>query len=470
MSSDDLYLVGRVWYARVLGPDGKKIRVTTKCTDKKAALAVKRRLEREHADPTHRAANETTITSALERWLNERRDRGRAEGTLDSYTNKARHLVRVFGESARLAGVTAQAVDKYIETRRAEGAHASTIGKELTVLRGTLKFAKRRREWGGDVEAVMPIGWSAQYEPRTRFLSVEEAPKLLAAFPAYRAAQLAFIIATGARDSEAQRAQRCDVDWTSREVFIRGSKTKRSRANVPILGLVEALLRFAFEHAPGKEPEGLLFAPWSGIRWDLRRVCDRLGMPRVSPNDLRRTLATWLRQRGVQTDHLGKMLRHGDSRMVERVYGQLAAGDLGRLLESRVGGMSIFSSELVETAGSVGSPGDAASVVQPEVLVPRDGIEPPTRGFSRPVRERARRPESGWNPSFARGSVSNLSSEGRERAAELSLEVRAGRAIRHGVKKALEGNVAATLQAMHRAGKALGLVKVALPKALLEMG
>jgi hypothetical protein len=59
---------------------------------------------------------------------------------------KVGHLVRVLGMESRLASVDARAVDRYIETRLAEGAARYTIQKELVTLRGTLKVAKRRGE------------------------------------------------------------------------------------------------------------------------------------------------------------------------------------------------------------------------------------------------------------------------------------------------------------------------------------
>jgi excisionase family DNA binding protein len=67
------------------------------------------------------------------------------------------------------------------------------------------------------------------------------------------------------------------------------------------------------------------------------RQLERGPIPRVSPNDLRRTLATWLRQAGVEPQLIGAMLRHTDSRLVERVYGRIPADDLGRLIDARSG-------------------------------------------------------------------------------------------------------------------------------------
>jgi hypothetical protein len=58
--------------------------------------------------------------------------------------------------------------------------------------------------------------------------------------------------------------------------------------------------------------------------------------PKVTPNDLRRTHATWLRAAGIETSLLGRQLRHKDGRMAERLYGRLAPDDLVSVLEERL--------------------------------------------------------------------------------------------------------------------------------------
>jgi len=53
-----------------------------------------------------------------------------------------------------------------------------------------------------------------------------------------------------------------------------------------------------------------------------RGGCDRgQRSPPCSPNDLRRTYATWLRAQGVEPQLIGAAMGHRDSRMVERVTG-----------------------------------------------------------------------------------------------------------------------------------------------------
>jgi hypothetical protein len=40
---------------------------------------------------------------------------------------------------------------------------------------------------------------------------------------------------------------------------------------------------------------------WCNVRRDLEQACLRAGVPRVTPNDLRRTFASWLKQRDEPT-------------------------------------------------------------------------------------------------------------------------------------------------------------------------
>jgi integrase len=70
-----------------------------------------------------------------------------------------------------------------------------------------------------------------------------------------------------------------------------------------------------------------------------------VGIGRLSPNDLRRAHAQWLRRGGVQPADLAPVMGHADSRMVERVYGKVTAVDLApRLSASLAGGLPALPS------------------------------------------------------------------------------------------------------------------------------
>jgi integrase len=330
-----LFKRGDTWYGWFFDAEGKRIQRSTKCRDKQAAEAVLREWERRAADPAYAAANTATLERALAQFLNDRAFKGRAKGTLATYRVKAGHVVRLLGAETKLARVDAREIDRFIEARLAEGASRNTVHKELTVIRATLKVAKRRGEYPKDIAQVMPDGFSPDYQPRTRFLTALEAQALFRELTAGRSACVAFILATGARWSEAMSARCEDVDQARGLVFLRGTKTEGALRVVPIVGAGVPLLEHALRYARGEG--GLLLTPWGSVRRDLAVACKRAGIAPVTPNDLRRTCASWLWQRDVEPHLIGRVLGHRDSRMVERVYGQLPVASLKASLENRLG-------------------------------------------------------------------------------------------------------------------------------------
>ncbi len=411
-----LFKRGRVWYAQVY-ENGRRVQRSTQCHDRRAAELRARQLERDAADPAHAAASRATLTDALQLLLTQRREQAaagrRSFETVHFYETKAGHLVRVLETGADgsyapflLAGLQARHVDAYISRRRAEKAHEATIAKELVTLRAALKLAVRAGLWLGNPAAVLPIGFAPEYRPRTRFLTPEELSKLLGALLADQAARVAFIVATSACWGESCRAMRVDVSEDLATAFIRGTKRSTRLRTVPIVGEVaRSLLESALTHAQGER--GLLFRPWTNVRRDLHAACDAVKMQRCSPNDLRRTCATWLRAAGASPELIAPVMGHADTRMVERVYGRLPVEDLRRRLAQAMG---LTASPVhhpprsgedpahpVDQMDSAASPTPKAEKslarqdLQPDGpmctrgdLVPGGGIEPPTRGFSVP--------------------------------------------------------------------------------------
>lgn len=319
------------WWCRVPNPaGGKHLRISTGQQDRKAALAEWRRLCRESVARPDQAKDETTLADALDRRIDERRAAGRAAGTLDSLTKKARQLVRVIGSETLVSAVSARVVDEYIATRLREGAQRTTIAKELSALRGALKLARRQGYAAPALEEVMPLDFSPRYKPRERALSEAEIEKLLDALPPKRAAIVAFILATGATyPSEVQNLRKSDIDRARWMVRLRGTKRETRARTVPVVAFARPWLDRALPYAP--------FEPWTNVRRDLHAACDDAGIARCSPNDLRRSIATLMRAQGVEPSLIGAYLGHGDSRMAERVYGRLAPDQLAHLLETRLG-------------------------------------------------------------------------------------------------------------------------------------
>jgi integrase len=62
---------------------------------------------------------------------------------------------------------------------------------------------------------------------------------------------------------------------------------------------------------------------WLNVRRDLADVYTRAGIPTVRPNDLRRTLASWMKQQGEDSAVVAKLVGHSSTRMMDLVYGRL---------------------------------------------------------------------------------------------------------------------------------------------------
>jgi len=438
-----LFKRGRVWYGWFY-ERGQRVVRTTKCRDQAAAERVARNWERDAADPDHAAARTATLSGAfqllLKRDEEEVKAGRRSADTTAFHKTKAGHLVRVFEvqpDGSRvpfpLGSLRAHHVDDYISRRRGEGVADATIAKELVVLRKSLRLAIRAGMWRGRIEEVIPVAFSPEYEPRKRALDAGEVGKLLAGLLADQAARVAFIVATSACWRESELARREDVGEGLATVLLRGTKRKTRFRTVPIVSPAQrSLLEYAVEHAGGKD--GALFAPWRNVRRDLLEACEAAGIERCSPNDLRRTFASWQVEAGVPLFPIAQAMGHKDTRMLERVYGRQTTAQLAGLMARAMGlpaspvglptapsglqdgpkplpaapeNCSSFVSATPVSGGSgaplglTGPTTDAPTAdpenrrarqtlrsdgprMSDEMLVPGPGIEPGTRGFSVP--------------------------------------------------------------------------------------
>lgn len=68
---------------------------------------------------------------------------------------------------------------------------------------------------------------------------------------------------------------------------------------------------------------GRVVEPWNNDKTDLKRACLRAGVPRVTPNDLRRTFATWLKQHDVDSAVVAALMGHTSTVMIDKVYERL---------------------------------------------------------------------------------------------------------------------------------------------------
>jgi integrase len=312
----------KIWWCQYKGD-----RFSLKTTDEKAARLAFAEHQRREADPNYRPPDPTaTLGRYLKAYVEQQTEKGRAQGTLDMYDVHVAHLARVLGEHTLLQrDLGAEELDGYLSQRRQEGAKEATIYKEFATLRGALKIARRHRKFPHALDEVMPEISGASPAGKTHIL-LDDAAKLMAKLPAPRAAIVAFIVATGADWKSVGLAQPGDFEEGS--IHVRGTKTDHRDRVIPILEPFAELARVALAGCP--------FPVWENVRRDLEVACRRAKVTKVTPRDLRRSHGSILRQMGIEPHLIGKMLGHADSRMVERIYGQLPPEALAKLMAKRL--------------------------------------------------------------------------------------------------------------------------------------
>ena len=239
-----------------------------------------------------------------------------ADGTRSCYEQRSGHLVRLLGD-AELSRLHVDAVQSYVDTRVSEGAARETVRKELCVLRRAVHLAGRRGVECPEPAAIMPR-FRTRYVPRKQWLSPEQFEELLIYLSEERRLWLLAAVYLGCRLGELESLRWEDVAANLAAIHVRGRKTVGSDRKVPIHP------RLAEQLGKRRRVSGPLLTRWQNVRRDLALAFKALGIPKTTPNDLRRTFASWLVQAGESSFVVSQLLGHSSSTMVERVYGRLA--------------------------------------------------------------------------------------------------------------------------------------------------
>jgi integrase len=339
---------GRVWWFRTDPITGKP--ASSKKRDYESAKLEYRMRSKRASDPNYEP--ETQVEQSLNEWalrFVQEKELMNAAHTAKFYRAKLGHIVRIFGPTAPLSALRPKGFDAYVRQRSEEGARPTTILKEIGAAKALAKHAARLGAFHGKPELFRPPGLKDDYEPGERFLTPEELGALLAVLSEKRAAHVALSVAVGPRFSEATRVLPSDVNLKSWLVFVRGTKTKKAKAWVPIAEPFRPLLVAALPFLP--------LEPWANMTRDLDRACQRAGVQKVTSNDLRRTHGTWLVEAGVSETLVSRVLRHRDERMARVVYGQPRPEKLGLAIAAQI--QQTKSLQSVEDEVEEAAPGTA---------------------------------------------------------------------------------------------------------------
>lgn len=321
-----LYKRGSTWWVDIVVPDGERIRRSTGTESKTLAQEFHDKLKAEvwrisklGEKPRH------TWNEAVVRWLKEQSHKATIE--MDKI-----HLrwLDAFLNGKPLDTISRSMIDKITEAKLAEGVTNATVNRVLEILRAILRRCVNEWEW---LDKAPMVRMLKEPTRRIRFLTRQEADRLLRELPEHMADMVAFTLATGLRRSNVTGLLWSQVDLARQVAWIHADQAKARKA-IPVPLNSEAVEIITKQL--GKHPthvftyKGNTIFQVSTKTW--YAALKRAGIENFRWHDLRHTWASWHVQNGTPMFALQEMGGWESPEMVRR-YAHLAADHLAPYAE-----------------------------------------------------------------------------------------------------------------------------------------
>ncbi|HXY06111.1 MAG TPA: site-specific integrase [Burkholderiaceae bacterium] len=317
---------GSTWWIDVTTPNGERIRRSTGTSDK----ALAKQYHDQFKVDLWRVAKlgerpRKTWNDAVVRWLKEKSHKATAKEDV----GKLKWLDAFLREKC-LDQIGCTIIDRITDAKLAQGHSNATVNRTLELVRAILRKCVREWEW---LERAPSVRMLKEPTRRIRFLTREEADRLLAELPEHIADMAAFSLATGLRAANVTGLQWEQVDLARRLAWIHPDQAKARRAiAVPLNAEAVLLVRkqegkhathvFSFKGRPVTQ---LSTKAWYA-------ALERAGISDFRWHDLRDTSASWHVQGGTPLFALQELGGWESAEMVRR-YAHLAADHLAPYAE-----------------------------------------------------------------------------------------------------------------------------------------
>ncbi len=211
-----------------------------------------------------------------------------------------------------------------IEKELKKGNMPATVNRYLAVLRGLLRMARDEWRWIDHIPKIRMLTGEVE---RDRWLTKEEADKLLAVCPDHLAAVVKFALATGCRAREILGLEWNRVDLNRNTAWLNQTKNGTPRG-VPLNKSAVAVLT----DQVGKHPKFCFTYNSEPIRYNISNhawitALKKAELEDFRFHDLRHTWASWHRQAGTSCDELKELGGWKTRSMVDR-YAKFATEHL----------------------------------------------------------------------------------------------------------------------------------------------
>jgi len=317
---------GGVWWIDVHAPNGERIRRTTETANKAQAQEFHDRLKSELWRRAKLGARpKYTWNDAVVRWLKESSHKATIEQDKAHLRWLDRHL-----RSKPLDLINRSLVDRITDAKLAEGVRNATVNRVLEVLRAILRKCANDWEW---LDRAPTVRMLREPTRRVRYLTEDEARRLLGELPSHLADMAAFTLATGLRRANVTGLTWSQIDLRRRLAWVHPDQAKARKAiavplNAEALALVSKQVGKHRTHVfsfRGKPIRQVSTKAW----YD---ALDRAGIEGFRWHDLRHTWASWHVQKGTPLFALQELGGWESAQMVRR-YAHLSAEHLAPYAE-----------------------------------------------------------------------------------------------------------------------------------------
>lgn len=318
-----------LWQATIRHPSGKRYSRSDplKKVVQEWADEQERKIRRgEFIDPH---AGKLSLGDWWEKWFATKRIE---QATVDAYTSRWRnHIDPSFG-SWPLSSIQSWDVEKWVTDLIKNGVGKPTVQESLALLSQMMEAAQRHQLITTDPTSLVRAPTPERHVDR--FLSREEADRLLKEFKGTDLLLVKLMLYCGLRFQEAAGLRRFRVDFLRKRLQVArvqprkgDEKRPKSDAGTRPVPLTDELVADLSLHIPSPD-DGLVITGRDGGRvrsenWRKRvwlPAIQRAGLqdPQPTPHDLRHTYGSWLAEKNVPPHQIAALMGHASLRSVER--------------------------------------------------------------------------------------------------------------------------------------------------------